>query len=260
MRVAISLSDRGLVGQFMGLWPSARTTDNWIQRNWRPLIKSSVTCYAVGRGFFIFEFISQEDIDLIFRNGSYFMGTQGLYLNRWTPSFDPAVEVPKDVPVWVRLPNLPIHCWNPTSLQAIGNGLGQYIDRADPKDQYSCAHICVEVDLEVGLPEAIKLKVGEWQHYQKLDYEQLPFKCRGCHEYGHFQRNCPKNPSKEKENGEGWQQPRKGKASTREKGPRNEKTVPTQPKGNGSQPVTMTENSLRVLDQDQAKEKAGETP
>jgi hypothetical protein len=104
MRVAISLSDRGLVGQFMGLWPSASTTDNWIQRNWRPLIKNSVTCYVVGRGFFIFEFISQEDRDLIFRNGPYFMGTQGLYLNRWTPSFDPAVEVPKDVPVWVSFP------------------------------------------------------------------------------------------------------------------------------------------------------------
>jgi hypothetical protein len=28
MKVAISLSDQGLVGQFMGLWPSARTIDN----------------------------------------------------------------------------------------------------------------------------------------------------------------------------------------------------------------------------------------
>jgi hypothetical protein len=260
MHVAISLSDRGLVGQFMGLWPSARTTDNWIQRNWRPLIKNSVTCYAVGRGFFIFEFISQEDRDLIFRNGSYFMGTQGLYLNRWTPSFDPMVEVPKDVPVWVRLPNLPIHCWNPTSLQAIGNGLGQYIDRADPKEQYSCACICVEVDLEVGLPEAIKLKVGEWHHYQKLDYEQLPFKCRGCHEYDHFQRNCPKNPSKEKENGEGWQQPKKGKTSSKTKGPRNEKTTPAQPTEQGIQPGAMTENSFRLLDQSQAGTTIGEAP
>jgi hypothetical protein len=161
MKVAISLADRGLVGQFMGIWPSARTTDNWIQRNWRPLIKNSVTCYAVGRGYYIFEFISQEDRDLIFRNGPYFMGTQGLYLNRWTPNFDPTSEVPKDVPVWVRLPNLPIHCWNSSSLQAIGNGLRHYIDRADPKDQYSCARICVEVDLEIGLPEAVKLKVGE---------------------------------------------------------------------------------------------------
>jgi len=187
MRVAVSLSERGLVGQFMGLWLSTRTIDNWIQRNWRSLIKSSVTCYAVGREFFIFEFISQEDIDLILKNGSYFMGTQGMYLNRWTPSFDLTVEMPKDVPFRVRLPNLPIHCWNPTSLKEIGNGLEQYIDRVDPKDQYSCARICVEVDLEEGLPEAIKLKVGEWYHYQKLDYEQLSLKCRGYHEYDHFQ-------------------------------------------------------------------------
>jgi hypothetical protein len=236
MKVALSLSDRGLVGQFMGLWPSAKTTDNWIQRNWRPLITNSVTCYAVGRGYFIFEFISQEDRDLIFRNGPYFMGTQGLYLNRWTPSFDPASEVPKDVPVWVRLPNLPIHCWNSSSLQAIGNGLGHYIDRADPKDQYSCARICVEVDLEVGLPEAVKLKVGDWQHLQKMDYEQLPFKCRGCHEYGHFQRNCPKNPNTEKAGEEGWQQPRKGKPKS--KGPRSEKPAPTQDKNPGNKETT----------------------
>jgi hypothetical protein len=130
------------------------------------------------------------------------MGPQGLYLNRWHPSFDPELEVPKEVTVWVRLPNLPIHCWNSSSLQAIGNGLGNYIDKADPKDQYSCARICVEVNLEVGLPEAVKLKVGEWKHFQKLDYEQLPFKCRGCHEYGHFQRNCPKDLSMEKDAGE----------------------------------------------------------
>lgn len=188
------------------------------------------------------------------------MGTQGLYLNCWTPSFDPMIKVPKDVLVWVRLPNLPIHCWNPSSLQTIKNGLGQYINRADPKDQYSCARICVEVDLEVGLPEAIKLKVGEWHHYQKLDYEQLPFKCRGCHEYGHFQRNFPKNPSKEKENGEGWQQPRKGKASSKAKGPRNDKTTPAQPTEQGNQPEVRTENNFRLLDQNHAGTTAGEAP
>jgi hypothetical protein len=249
MKVALSLADRGLVGQFMGLWPSARTTDNWIQRNWRPLLTNSVTCYAVGRGFFIFEFISQEDRDLIFRNGPYFMGTQGLYLNRWTPSFDPASEVPKDVPVWVRLPNLPIHCWNTSSLQAIGNGLGHYIDKADPKDQYSCARICVEVDLEVGLPEAVKLTVGDWQHFQKLDYEQLPFKCRGCHEYRHFKRNCPKNPSTEKEGEDGWQQARKGKSKS--KGPRSDKPSQAKERNPGGK---ETVNSFNVLDQEPSGE------
>ena len=81
------------------------------------------------------------------------------------PNFDPALEVPKDVPVWVQLPNLLIHCWNHILLQIIGNGLRQYIDRADSKDQYSCVCICMEVDLEVGLPEVVKLMVGDWQHY-----------------------------------------------------------------------------------------------
>ena len=110
IKIALALSDRGLVGQFMGLWPSTKTTDDWIQRNWRPQLKNSVTCYPVGRGFFIFEFISKEDRDLIFRNGPYFMGPQGLYLNRWTPDFNAEMDMPKEVPVWVRLPNLPVHC------------------------------------------------------------------------------------------------------------------------------------------------------
>ena len=125
----------------------------------------------VGRGFFLFKFISKEDRDLNFRSGPYFMGPQGLYLNRWTSDFDPAVDVPKDVLIWVRIPNLLIHCWTPSSLQTIGDKLGKYIDRANLKESYLCSRICVEFDLEDGVPEAIKLMVGEWQNYQKLDYE-----------------------------------------------------------------------------------------
>jgi hypothetical protein len=98
IQVALSLVDRALVGQFTGLWPSPKTTENWVVKNWTPLIKNSVTSYFLGRGFFLFEFISKEDKDLIFRNGPYFMGPQGLYLNKWMPDFDPAVDVPTDRP------------------------------------------------------------------------------------------------------------------------------------------------------------------
>jgi len=212
IKIALALANRGMIGQFMGLWPSVRTKNDWIQQNWKPQLKNSVTCYVVGRGFFIFEFITKEDRDLIFRSGPYFMDTQGLYLSRWTPDFDPTVDVPKEVPVWVRLPNLPIHCWNFHSLQKIGNGLGRFIDKADNNAQYTCTRICIEVDLEAGLPEAVKLMVGAWHHYQKLDYEQLPFKCRNCHKHGHFQRNCPKTQPEDKEAGEEWKNVKKGKA------------------------------------------------
>jgi hypothetical protein len=213
IQVALSLVDRALVGQFTGLWPSPKTIEKWVGKNWAPLIKNNVTSYFLGRGYFMFEFTSKEDKELIFRNGPYFMGPQGLYLNKWTLDFDPAVDVPSAVPVWVRLPNLPVHCWNWDSLKHIGNALGKFIDRTDNKDQYDCARICVEVDLEVGLPEAIKINVDSWTHVQKLDYEQLPFKCRKCHVYDHFARGCPTNGEAKKGKEEGWNQIKRVKSS-----------------------------------------------
>ena len=160
MEIALALAKRGLVGQFMGLWPSAKSTDDWIQRNWKPHLKQGVTCYPLSSGYFLFEFINKEDKDLIFRNGPYFMGTQGLYLNHWNLDFDPTVDLPKEVPVWVRLPNLSVHCWNYEALQKIGNKIGKFVDKENNKSIYNCARICIEVDLEAGLPESVKLFVG----------------------------------------------------------------------------------------------------
>ena len=82
--------------------------------------------------------------------------------------------------------------------------MGKYIDRVERREQYTCARICVELDLEVGIPESIKLIVTDWSHVQELDYEQLSFKCRQCHGYGHFSRSCKKKAEKEvvKEKGE----------------------------------------------------------
>ena len=80
----------------------------------------------------------------------------------------------------------------------------------------------MEVDLEEGLPEAIKLIVAGWSHIQELDYEQLPFKCRHCHGYGHFARYCKKKAEdqSDKSKGEQWTTIQKaGHAKAQGKGP-----------------------------------------
>ena len=48
------------------------------------------------------------------------------------------------------------------------------------------------MDLSKELPEAISLNWDEEEWIQPIDYEQLPFQCKQCHEYGHFGRNFPK--------------------------------------------------------------------
>lgn len=77
----------------------------------------------------------------------------------------------------------------------------------------ACARICIEVDLGKGLPEAIKLKVDDWSHIQQLDYEQIPFKCKVCHEYGHFANRCTKLVDAESGDQEGQCEPVKKKKS-----------------------------------------------
>ena len=85
-----------------------------------------------GKGFFVFMFEKKEDRDLIFRSGPYFMGVRGMYLNKWTPEFNQENDIPLVVPVWVRLPFIPLHCWNDETIRNIGNTLGKYISHDEP--------------------------------------------------------------------------------------------------------------------------------
>jgi hypothetical protein len=58
--------------------------------------------------------------------------------------------------VWVRLSHLPIIFWDESTLKDIGDKTGRYIDRVEPKINIcSCARICVKINLEKGLLEAV---------------------------------------------------------------------------------------------------------
>jgi hypothetical protein len=126
------------------------------------------------------------------------------------------------------------------------------LDRAEPKgEQFTCARICVEVNLEKGLPDTIKLSLGEWCHIQKLDYEQIPFKCLRCHAYGHFAKSCPKTseepgPFKEDE----FQT-----VTNRRRQPRRKDPIAQAPKATHTAEATLeTKNSFDALKEDEAQD------
>jgi hypothetical protein len=190
--LALLLAEKALIGKFTGLWPSPKTVEAWMDDRWKSLIQGNVSLCTVGRSFFVFSFSRKVDRDPVFRSRPYFMGSRGLFLAPWTLDFIPGAEITA-TPVWVRLPHLPLHLWGKISLEDIGNKLGRFLDSVELKgDQFTCARIFVEVNLEKGLPEAIKLSLGEWCHIQELDYKQIPFKCLRCHAYGHFAKSYPK--------------------------------------------------------------------
>ena len=85
----------------------------------------------------------------------------------------------------------------------IGNTLGTYTDKAQPKNgMISYAQIFIKVYLEKGLLEMVQFVLDDWNHIQVVDYEQLLFKCKKGHEYGIFSKNCARNVKVEKGNQE----------------------------------------------------------
>jgi hypothetical protein len=64
----------------------------------------------------------------------------------------------------------------------------------------SYARIYIEMDVSGALPEAISLEFRDEEWIQSTDYEQIPFRCRRCHEHGHLIKECPLNKKQEAKN------------------------------------------------------------
>jgi hypothetical protein len=178
--LSLLLAEKALIGKFTGLWPSPKTVEAWMDDRWKSLIQGKHLSVRSRQGFFVFGFSRKEDCDLVFISGPYFMGSRGLFLGPWTLDFNLEAEITA-APVWGRLPHLPLHLWGTRSLEDIGNKLGLFLDRAEPKgDQFTCARICVEVNLKKGLPEAIKLSLGNGAISKSWTMSRFPLSASGA--------------------------------------------------------------------------------
>jgi len=84
-----------------------------------------------------------------------------LFITPWFPKLDATTMVFSTMPVWMRLPNLPLPFKHPKVIEYIGNTLGKFkkIDNErTTKGIFTFVRICVEIDLSKGLPDHILLK------------------------------------------------------------------------------------------------------
>jgi hypothetical protein len=149
----------------------------------------------VANNYFLVIFSCMVDRNRAFEGGPYFFNQVGLFIKPWHTGFNSADEIPSQVPVWVRLPRLPLEYWKEDILHSISLLLGKPVGAAtqtQDRKVISYARICVEVDLTNPLPDSMEIRLGSSSWIQQLDYETLPFRCRICHEYGHLLRKCPR--------------------------------------------------------------------
>ncbi|KAL0923910.1 hypothetical protein M5K25_004697 [Dendrobium thyrsiflorum] len=117
-----------------------------------------------------------------------------LGLDRWSPSFSPLSLKGIFAPIWIRMPNLPLHCWDEINVCRIASMVGKPYLIDGNMFQWSrmeFSRICVRLDLDSKLPMGVWVEGSAGRFYQTIEYEKIPNFCFSCGKIGHLKSQCP---------------------------------------------------------------------
>ncbi|XP_070018332.1 uncharacterized protein [Nicotiana sylvestris] len=162
--------------------------------------RNVITLYVVGESptiaalerFIAFQWNFYAKRNVYYHNDGFFL--------IWTPYFNLHAEILKTMPLWIKLPNLPLNCWSSEILSKVASDLGVplYTDNCTTNiDRISYAHLLVEMDVIVSLPEVIQVEDSNGIQFEQIVlYDWKPEFCGVCSHVGHeFQE---KRPEKQK--------------------------------------------------------------
>ncbi|GLJ36205.1 hypothetical protein SUGI_0726750 [Cryptomeria japonica] len=108
--------DLAVIARIIGPKKSRRIINPWIKNNW----DSQTVVKFLLKGFFVAIFTEKGIRDQILSSKSWYFENFSLYIQPWTPNFNPLKLTVYETPVWIKLYNLPIEYWGDSSLEKIG--------------------------------------------------------------------------------------------------------------------------------------------
>ncbi|XP_058782465.1 uncharacterized protein LOC131656921 [Vicia villosa] len=121
--------------------------------------------------------------------GPYFIYGKPLFIKYWTIDFELKADLLSVLPLWITLPNLPLHLWGKKSISKITSAIGKPITTDEctaRKLRISYARVLVEVDITKPMKESVTIKDHSGREWaQHIDYEWRPKYCQICLKIGH---------------------------------------------------------------------------
>ena len=147
-------------------------------------------CIDIGNDFFLIKFELQSDLEVVLKEGPWFVGQHFLAIRKWEPEFKAEEASLSFVAVWIRLFELPIEFYDPIILKKIGRAIGLvlHIDTHTANGARGhFARLCVQVNLDQPLINSVR----NGKMVQPVQYEGISMLCFAYGRLGHRKGNCP---------------------------------------------------------------------
>ncbi|RID49875.1 hypothetical protein BRARA_H00642, partial [Brassica rapa] len=147
-------------------------------------LSERITANDLGNGKFLFNFMSEEDLTSVLRQGPFHYNFCMFVLVRWEPIVHD--DYPWIVPFWVRLIGFPLHLWTDVNLRNIGGRLG-HVDTLELTE----GRMLIDVDSRRPLKFARKVEYEGDEVTIEIKYDKLFKHCSICGLLSHEKGYCP---------------------------------------------------------------------
>ncbi|CAH9090426.1 unnamed protein product [Cuscuta europaea] len=185
-----------LVGCFTGRFPGLKAVYE-MKEKWevRCLVRPH------DKGWIIFKFQNDADRMKVLNEGPYTIFGKLLMLKVLSEDFSFDDEEFLKVPIWVKLPNLPLQLWNEEAMSEVASMIGTPLttDRiTQERANHNFARVLIEVDVSKPPPLLVPIRLPFQKVFnQRVVYETFPNYCFHCKKYGHHPFICKELAEKE---------------------------------------------------------------
>ena len=171
----------------VGFIPSIAALRNYFVKTW-PTV-TLVQLFKHDHGFFLLKCSNDQDVHSIIDSGSCFYNSRPIIMRPWRLDFDYSNDIMSIMPLWIRLPNLPLNCWTSDFVSKIASLVGSPVCADECTSQQmrvTFARLMVEVDVTKPFVRQVLVDVGAGVvKEQKVIFEWAPPFFDKCKKVGH---------------------------------------------------------------------------
>ncbi|KAI0499477.1 hypothetical protein KFK09_017681 [Dendrobium nobile] len=143
---------------------------------------------GLGLGWTLCSFEELAAVEQVLSGGPWWIRDQVVGLDKWSVNFNPMSFNGISSPIWIRLPNLPLQCWDEINICRIASKVGKPYLLDGNSFQWSrreYARVCVRISLDMKLTHGVWVEGLTGKFFQKNEYEGISKICAGCEKIGH---------------------------------------------------------------------------